>query len=83
MLMLTHRLQILLDDERHARLSAAADRRGVAVAVIVREAIDLALPGDADERAAAARRILAAEPMDAPSPPDLRDELEALRTRRA
>jgi hypothetical protein len=55
----------------------------VAVAVIVREAIDLALPGDADERAAAARRILAAEPMDAPSPPDLRDELEALRTRRA
>ena len=81
--MLTRGLEILLDDERHARLSAAARRRGVPVAVIVREAIDLALPGGADERAAAARRILAAEPMEAPSPQDLRDELEALRTRRA
>jgi predicted DNA-binding protein len=83
MRMLTHRLQILLDDERHSRLSAAAERRGVAVAVIVREAIDMALPGGADERAAAARRILDAEPMEVPSPSDLRDELEALRTQRA
>jgi hypothetical protein len=55
----------------------------VAIAVIVREAIDLAVPGGAEERAAAAHRILAAEPMDAPSPPDLRDELEDLRSRRA
>ena len=34
------RLQILLDEERYARISAAAKRRGVSVATVVREAID-------------------------------------------
>lgn len=83
MQMPSHRVEILLDGERHTRLIAAAERRGVPVAVIVREAIDRALPRDADERAAAARRILAADPMELPSPGKLRDELEALRSRRA
>lgn len=82
MRMLTHRLQILLDDDRHSRLTAAAERRGVAVAVVVREAIDAALPGGEPERAAAARRILDAEPMEVPSPRELRNELERVRSRR-
>jgi len=83
MLMLSHRLQVLLDDERHARLTAAAERRGVPVAVIVREALDAALPGGDAARAAAARRILAAEPMAVPDPEALREELDELRSRRA
>ncbi len=78
MLMLSHRLQILLDDERHARLTAAADRRGVPVAVIVREALDAALPGGEAARADAARRILEAEPMAVPDPEALRGELDEL-----
>jgi hypothetical protein len=83
MLMLSHRLQVLLDDERHSRLAAAAEQRGVPVAVIVREAIDAALPGSGPERAAAARRILEAEPMEVPSPQELRGELDRVRSRRA
>jgi hypothetical protein len=77
-----HRLQILLDDDRHRRLRAAAQRRGVPVAVIVREAIDRALAGGAEARAEAGRRILAAAPMKAPDHEALREELDALRARR-
>ena len=62
---------------------AAAERRGVPVAVVVREAIDLAVPAGSDERSAAARRILSAEPMEVPSRDELREELEEIRTRRA
>jgi predicted DNA-binding protein len=82
MLMLSHRLQILLDDERHRRVTAAAERRGVPVAVVVREAIDQALPGDAEDRAAAGRRILAAPAMEVPEPDALRAELDEIRARR-
>ena len=40
MLMLTRRLQILIDEGRYERVSSEARSRGVPVAVIVREAID-------------------------------------------
>jgi hypothetical protein len=79
----TRRLQIRLDDDRHRRLTAEADRRGVPVAVLVREAIDAALPPPAPERVAAARAILAAEPMTMPSPDALCSELDELRARRS
>lgn len=82
MCMLTRRLQILLDEERYARLEAEAARRGVAVAVIVREAIDAAHPSRSDERVAAGERVLAAAPMPVPDPDELRDELQTLRGRR-
>ena len=80
---LEHRLQILIDDERHRRLVAAAGDRGVSVATIVREAIDRGLPKPAARRRAAARRVLDAPDMEVPSPAQLRAELEALRSRRA
>jgi hypothetical protein len=79
--MLTHRLHVLLDEERWRRLEVEAARRDVAVAVIVREAIDdaLARTGDADRRAAA-DLILAAEPMEVPDDPaDLKRELDEIR----
>jgi hypothetical protein len=41
------------------------------------------LLASSDERSAAARRILSAEPMPVPEPDELREELESLRARRA
>lgn len=80
---LTHRLQILLDDDRHQRLVALAQERGISVAAVVREAIDRGLPTRAAHRRAAAERLLRAPDMPVPEPHELRDELSALRGRRA
>lgn len=80
--MLTHRLQVLLDDERHERLLAVAKARGVSVATVVREAIDRGLAAPDGRRQAAAARLLAAPDMPVPDPAELRKELEELRGRR-
>lgn len=82
MLMLSRRLQVLLDDARFDRLEREAARRKVAVAVLVREAIDAAYPIDDAARRAAAARVLDADHMPVPDPAELRHELEALRGRR-
>lgn len=78
---LEHRLQILLDDERHRRITAAARERGVSVATVVREAIDRGLGTPPRRRRSAGRRLLEAADMPVPEPADLREELEALRGR--
>ena len=83
MSMLTRRLQVLIDDERLRRLEQEAARRKVPVSVLVRQAIDDAYPGSHRARAAAADRILAAEPMPVPDPDELRSELAARRAREA
>lgn len=83
MLMLEHRLQILLDDERHMRITAVARERGVSVATVVREAIDRGVVDPGGRRQAAGRRLLAAPDMPVPEPEELRGELDALRARRA
>jgi hypothetical protein len=83
MLMLEHRLQILLDDERHRRISTIARERGVSVAAVVREAIDRGLTTPDSRRRAAARHLLGAPAMPVPDPAGLREELEELRGRRA
>jgi hypothetical protein len=83
MLMLEHRLQVLIDEERHARLAEAARERGVSVATVVREAIDRGLGPAAGRREAAGRRLLDAADMEVPDVPGLKMELEALRGRRA
>jgi len=80
---LDHRLQILLDADRHARLLAVARERGVSVATVVREAIDRGLPAPDSQRRAAADRLLAAEPMAVPVRDGLVRELADLRARRA
>jgi hypothetical protein len=81
--MLEHRLQILLDDERHRRVSAIAEERGVSVAAVVREAIDNGLASPQSRRLAAASRLLGAPDMPVPAPEGLRTELEELRGRHA
>lgn len=83
MLMLTHRLQVLLDDGRRQRLEHEAKKRSVPVAVLIREAIDALYPATSDERRDAASAILAAAPMPVPDVEALRDELAELRERRA
>lgn len=79
---LEHRLQILVDDERHRRITSLARERGVSVATIVREAIDRGLASPGDRRKSAGRRLLDAPDMPVPEPRELKDELEALRGRR-
>lgn len=62
---LSHRTQLLLDDERHRRLEEEARRTGRSVASLVREAIDVRyqLAGQT-----AGRRRAAAALLDAPRP---------------
>ena len=82
MLLLEHRLQILLDEERHARIRSVARDRGVSVATVVREAIDRGVADPSDRRRTAGRRLLDAPDMPVPDPGGLKDELDALRGRR-
>jgi hypothetical protein len=79
--MLSRRLQVLLDERQYARLAAFADERNLSVGAAVREAIDRVVPATTAERASALKRLLAAAPMDAPPPADLRTELDELRGR--
>ena len=83
MSMLEYRLQILLDEERHSRITSVARERGVSVATVVREAIDRGVADPAGQRQAAGRRLLESPDMVVPEPKELREELEALRSRRA
>ena len=80
--MLDRRFQILLDEERFGRLADQARARGVSVAALIREAIDLTYPPVSPRKARAAGRILSAADMPVPEPADLRSELEELRGRR-
>ena len=82
MRMLTHRLQLLLDEERYERISALARQRQTSVAAVIREAIDRGLPATPRRRAAAAKRILTAEPSAVGNVEDLIVELNELRGRR-
>ncbi|MGH3669859.1 MAG: ribbon-helix-helix protein, CopG family [Pseudonocardiaceae bacterium] len=78
MSMLTRRLQILLDEDRYARLERLARRRGASVATIVREAIDAAFPADGPDRAEAARRVLDADPIPVSDWPLIKDEIDRM-----
>jgi hypothetical protein len=80
---LEHRLQILLDDERHRRILEVARERGISVAAVVREAIDRGVSNPDARRRSAGRRLLDAEDMPVPELAHLRAELEQLRSRRA
>lgn len=77
------RLQLLLDDERYTKLAAVARSRGTSVSAVIREAIDRGVRGPDEQRAAAGRRILDAQPMPVPDVDDLLAELDAARARRS
>jgi hypothetical protein len=82
MLMLTRRLQILLDEPRHRRLVAEAERLGTSVATVVRMALDARLGRDGEQRRMwAISTILAAPPMPVPDDPaELKREIDSSRT---
>jgi hypothetical protein len=76
------RLHLLLDEARYRRVAAAARRRETSVAAVIREAIDTALPDDADKKRAAADALLAAEPVPVPETvEELKAEIEAAHAR--
>lgn len=75
--MLTHRLQILLEEDRYRQLVREAQRRRTSVAALIRQAVDREISADLDRRKAGVAAVLAAEPIDLPSDPaDLRRELD-------
>lgn len=78
---MTHRLQLLLDEERYQKVAAVAALEKRSVASVIREAIDRSVSGPRTRRQAAATAILAAEPVDVPDVSDLRSELDQLRGR--
>ncbi len=45
---MTHRLQLLLDEERYQRVAAEAKRQRLSVAAVIRDAIDESLGTDDD-----------------------------------
>lgn len=79
--MLTHRLHILLDEERWQRLDREATRRNVPVATVVRDAIDASLPpADLDDKRRAFEDLMASEPIDLPDDPaELKREIAETR----
>lgn len=72
----SQRLQGLIEPAQSKLLQLLARRRRVAVAVVVRDAIDLEFGRTGKRRLVAGDRILAAQPIEVPSDPhDLEDEI--------
>ncbi|HEV3322473.1 MAG TPA: ribbon-helix-helix protein, CopG family [Solirubrobacteraceae bacterium] len=80
MAVLSHRTQLLLDDERHRRLEREARRTGRSVGSLVREAIDLRFGSEEliERRREAAARLLAAPRPDDQEPDWAKVEQELL-----
>lgn len=82
LMVMTRRLQVLLDDEQYRALDAVATGRGVSVASVVREALGRYLVAGPDQARQAAERVLAAPPMPIGDPDELREHLEQVHGRR-
>lgn len=76
--MLTRRTQLLLDDDRYARVQrrAAATRRSVGA--VIREAIDVALPPETMSKQQAAEHFRTAPLMDIGSPEEIQREINTM-----
>lgn len=70
----SERLQVLIEPSQSKQLRLLARQRGVAVAVVVRDAIDLAIGRADNRRVAAADRILAVTPIEVPTDPSLLED---------
>ncbi len=73
--MLTHRMQILLDEERRRRLERRSQETGTSVGGLIREAIDVAFPGFETDRETAGAALLDAHPMRIGDWSELKDEI--------
>jgi plasmid stability protein len=74
---LTHRTQLLLDDELHRRLRESAAQRGISMGALIREAIDEKLSSAQDARAQAIQELLEAEPMPVEDWPAMKEQMLA------
>lgn len=72
---LTHRTQILLDDELHQRLREIAAEREVSLGALIREAIDEKLSRVQETRAEAFAKLLEAEPMPVEDWPTMKKQM--------
>ena len=73
--MLTHRMQILLDEDRRRRLERRSQETGTSVGGLIREAIDVAFPGFETDRETAGATLLDAAPMPIADWPELKEEI--------
>lgn len=84
---MTHRLQILLDEERYQRVAAEAKRKRLSVAAVIRDAIDAALAEDdlAERKREAWERLqeLSADTSMYPPGWDAMDDIREAREERA
>lgn len=72
---LTHRTQLLLDDELHRRLRETAAEREVSMGALIREAIDEKLARVQEMRAEAFAKLLEAEPMPVEDWPAMKKQM--------
>jgi hypothetical protein len=72
---LTHRTQILLDDELHQRLREIAAEREVSLGALVREAIEEKLLRVQETRSEAFAKLLEAEPMPVENWPTMKKQM--------
>ena len=75
---MSHRLQILLDEEQYDRLAQRAKAQGRSIGALIREAIDHMWTGTDIRKAALLDAILADAPMPVPEPADLALELDEI-----
>jgi plasmid stability protein len=73
--LLSHRTQLLLDDELHRRLRETAARRGISMGALIREAIEEKLPHAQDKRSRAFAKLLSAEPMPVEDWPTMKRQM--------
>jgi plasmid stability protein len=72
---LTHRTQLLLDDDLHQRLRLEAEQRKISMGALIREAVAEKLAGVQDARAKAIDKLLAAPPMPVDDWPVMKQEI--------
>lgn len=72
---LTRRTQVLLDEERFARLQRRAEETNRSIGALVREAIDVAYPVAGPTRAQAFERLRKAPVADHGSPEDVKRDI--------
>lgn len=73
---LTRRLQILIEEDRYARLEHIARARGTTVAALVRAALDEVYPSETLSARTAAERFLERAPIDIGVWEDAKQEIE-------
>ena len=79
---LTHRLQVLLDEDQYQRLAKRAHAEQRSVGSMIREAVDLVWTGPNAQKVSLLEALLAEEPMSVPDPEELSRELQDFRSER-